>query len=387
MAQDFVFDWWSVVIVLGIVHGFIVALALFLNKKGKPATLMLALLVLVLLWHHLQSISIYLNFFKSFPHFYGADLGSLFLIGPLFYLYIGFVTSSRQKLKPRDTFHFLPFLLTIIIHPVIFLSGQKKVQLIIDWLTATRYDNPHLRQAFLADDIIFALESVHMIIYFALAVFVLHKYSKSLKQFLSSYHQQHYKWLLVLTISMLVVISVSFILQKSLYLVLKYYYYSLDYIYILPMTLFIYVLGFYGLRSPILFSHNLDFRRNEDKYRGSSLTNEKAEQLRNQLELYLEEKKPYLVADITLADMADYLEIPSNHLSQVINEKLGFSFFDLINTYRINEAKRRLQDDAYRADKLLKIAYDCGFSNKVSFNNYFKKLTGVTPSDYRKKYQ
>ena len=385
MAQDPVFDWWSVIIVLGIVQGVIISIALFLNLKKRPALIMLALLILVLVWHHLQSISIYLNFFREFPHFYGADLGSLFLIGPLFYLYIKLVTCENGKLVKWDTLHSLPFFITIIAHPAIFLPGDEKVELILDWLTAIRYDNPHLRQAFLLDDIIFVLESIHMLVYFVLAITLLKKYAYQRKQYVSSLHQTHYQWLTVISILVVIVISVSFILQKTLYVQLKYYYYSLDYIYILPMTIFIYVIGFYALKSPLLFSHNLDFKKIASKYSSSSLTDNRAEEYREQIENYMEREKPYLNPEITLPELADALELPANHLSQVINDKFGLNFFDFINQYRIDEIKRRFADSQYKNDKLLKIALESGFNNKVSFNRYFKKIVGETPSTYRKK--
>ncbi len=385
MAQDPVFDWWSVIIILGIVQGLIIAIALFLNMKKRPALIMLALLVLVLVWHHLQSISIYLNFFREFPHFYGADLGSLFLIGPLFYLYIKLVTSENGKLVKWDWLHTIPFFATIIAHPVIFMPGAEKVELILDWLTAIRYDNPHLRQVFLLDDIIFILESIHMIVYFVLAITLLKTYANQRKQFVSSLHHPHYQWLTLISVFVICVIAISFILQKTLYLQLKYYYYSLDYIYILPMTIFIYVIGFYALKSPLLFAHNLDFKKITSKYSSSSLTDNQAEKYKEQIETYLANEKPYLNPEITLPEIAEAMGLPPNHLSQVINDKFGLNFFDLINKYRIEEVKRRFEDDNYKNDKLLKIAFESGFNNKVSFNRYFKKLEGETPSTYRKK--
>lgn len=93
-------------------------------------------------------------------------------------------------------------------------------------------------------------------------------------------------------------------------------------------------------------------------------------------------EKPYLDPELKLVGLSDRLNIPSNHLSQVINEQLNLSFFDFINKYRVDEAKDILKDRSSN-DTLLKIAFDVGFNNKVSFNNYFKKLTGITPSQFR----
>ncbi len=384
MIQDFQFDLWSIVIILGIVHGVIITLALFLNKKGRPAGIMLAFLVIVLIWHHLQSLSIYLGFFETFPHFYGADLGSLFLIGPLFYFYIRTVTSADGKgLSKWDWLHFLPFVITLIVHPVLFQGTIEKVETIQAWLTATRYDNPVLKKAFILDDVIFWLESAHMLGYLALALFTLRSYGHMRKQYESNAHESNYRWLTHLSMAMLVVISISFILQKSLYVTLNYYYRSLDYIYIIPMTIVIYSIGFFAIKRPVVFTHALDFKMKAVKYARSSLSEEESKEYADKLSGYIYKAKPHLDPDLKLSDLAEYLEIKPNHLSQVINEQFGLSFFDYINRERIEEAKLILHNTDHDNDKLLKVAMDCGFNNKVSFNNYFKKLTGQTPTAFR----
>jgi AraC-like DNA-binding protein len=73
-----------------------------------------------------------------------------------------------------------------------------------------------------------------------------------------------------------------------------------------------------------------------------------------------------------------------HHLSQVLNQKLGLSFYDYINTYRVNEAKILLTDAARADHKIAAIAYDAGFNSLSAFNDVFKKMTGQTPSQYRK---
>ncbi|MCE7992543.1 MAG: AraC family transcriptional regulator [Roseivirga sp.] len=384
MIQEKLFDWWALVIVLGIVHGLVVAFALFLNKRGRPAGSMLALLVLILIWHHLQSLSIYLGFYKTFPHFYGADLGSLFLVGPLFYFYIRSVTSAEGLgIKNQDWLHIIPFVITVILHPVLFQGSVQKVETIQAWLTATRYDNPALKRAFLLDDVIFWLESAHMLAYLGFSLFTLKGYGKIRKQYESKAHESNYQWLIYLTVAMMIVVAVSFILQKSLYLALNYYYYSLDYIYIIPMTIVIYSIGFFAIRRPVVFTHDLDFKMRVTKYARSSMSQEQSAAYARKVQAYMQSEKPYLNSELKLLELAEAVGLKSNHLSQVINEQFGKSFFDFINSYRIEEARRILNDPDRDKEKLLGVALDCGFNNKVSFNNYFKKLTGLTPKAYR----
>ena len=69
-------------------------------------------------------------------------------------------------------------------------------------------------------------------------------------------------------------------------------------------------------------------------------------------------------------------------LSQVINETIGQTFFDFINRYRIEEAKRLLTNPADKKITVLEVLYEVGFNSKSSFNKNFKKVTGQSPSEY-----
>ena len=104
-----------------------------------------------------------------------------------------------------------------------------------------------------------------------------------------------------------------------------------------------------------------------------------------QLEEYLIKAKPYLNNELRLQELAEMLNIPSHHLSQVINEHLQTTFFDFINRHRVEEAKSLMKSDM--ESSLLEIAFKAGFNNKTSFTNAFKKFTKQTPLDYRQQHQ
>jgi AraC-like DNA-binding protein len=74
--------------------------------------------------------------------------------------------------------------------------------------------------------------------------------------------------------------------------------------------------------------------------------------------------------------------MPPHVLSRVINDGFGKNFFDFINTYRIEEFKRRADDPHYKNFTLLGIAYEVGFNSKSAFNRSFKKITGQTPREH-----
>ena len=99
----------------------------------------------------------------------------------------------------------------------------------------------------------------------------------------------------------------------------------------------------------------------------------------------MEREKPYLDANLTLQELAGRVSISLNHLSQLLNERLNQTFFDFVNSYRVQEAKRELCNPAKAHLTILAIAYDVGFNSKSSFNSAFKKHTGITPSEFKRR--
>ena len=89
--------------------------------------------------------------------------------------------------------------------------------------------------------------------------------------------------------------------------------------------------------------------------------------------------------NLTLPLLAEMMEIPSNHLSQLLNEGYGKNFADFVNTYRLEAFKAKVADKSQRHLTILALAYDSGFNSKTVFNTYFKKTMGTTPSAYWKK--
>ena len=99
----------------------------------------------------------------------------------------------------------------------------------------------------------------------------------------------------------------------------------------------------------------------------------------------MEKHKPYLENNLNLRGLAQELDVNANYLSQVINEQHGKNFFEFINSYRVNELKEMMNDPTNRQFTLLSMAFDCGFNSKTTFNTAFKRITGLTPSQYLKK--
>ncbi len=86
--------------------------------------------------------------------------------------------------------------------------------------------------------------------------------------------------------------------------------------------------------------------------------------------------------ELSLADVARRLGVNTGYLSRGLNEGLGVNFATLINGLRAEEVARSLRSG--RADDLLGLALEAGFSSKASFNRAFRAVYGCSPSDYRR---
>lgn len=118
------------------------------------------------------------------------------------------------------------------------------------------------------------------------------------------------------------------------------------------------------------------------KYKNSPLSLTQSKALVEKIEQHLTFEKPYLSSDFNLEKLSADLNVSTHYVSQAINENFGCTFPELINRYRIEEAKHLMSNEEL---KIIAVAYECGFNNKVTFNTAFKKETGITPSEYRKR--
>jgi AraC-like DNA-binding protein len=97
------------------------------------------------------------------------------------------------------------------------------------------------------------------------------------------------------------------------------------------------------------------------------------------------EHKYYLRQDLTLHELASLLGTNTLYISRIINARTGHNFNSFINQYRIEEACKILVADQQQLMSIEGIALTCGFKSKSAFNAAFKKLKGVTPTEYIEK--
>ncbi|TVZ39870.1 AraC-like DNA-binding protein [Alteromonadaceae bacterium 2753L.S.0a.02] len=102
------------------------------------------------------------------------------------------------------------------------------------------------------------------------------------------------------------------------------------------------------------------------------------------LDELMRDKKIYLDSAITLESLATQLSVSPRTLSTILNKHYGCNFFEFINTFRIEDAKKLLVSEQRQDATMLDIMYEVGFNSKATFNNFFKKMEGMTPREYKK---
>lgn len=120
------------------------------------------------------------------------------------------------------------------------------------------------------------------------------------------------------------------------------------------------------------------------KYQQALFTPEELAKQHKRLAQWMDTKRPFLDPNLTLPDLAAALNLPPNHLSQLLNEGFGQNFAEFVNTYRLEHFKEQLADPANAHLTLLGLAFDSGFGSKTVFNTFFKKKMGMTPGKYAK---
>ena len=85
----------------------------------------------------------------------------------------------------------------------------------------------------------------------------------------------------------------------------------------------------------------------------------------------------FLQPSLSLADVADRLRTNKTYVSKLVNNTYNMGFPELLNTLRVDYAQQYIL--SHRDAKQEEIASACGFLSASSFNNIFKKITGVTP--------
>ena len=331
-------------------------------------------LIILILWYLVEFLAIRNVVSIPVGLFYGTRFGSWLMLGPLTFFYTLSVTDQAWRFQRKNALHFLPFVLFGLLIPL--LSGDSLGARQIDYGMLSVFD---FRKKVVTPfeylyAVVFFLQFCHLLAYLIINLRLIKAYKHSLKQQYAAL--PHVKWLTLFNGLMMGVLVLA-----SIYLYILFegriYKRVLDYIYVIPMGFLIYAISYKlsGIAwQPVALPAS--------KYESSSLQPTEIAQIAANLTVLMETEKPYLTNDLRIKDLSEQLTLPSHQLSQVLNQHFGKSFFDYVNSYRVEEAKRLIA--VHPEYTLLHLAFEAGFNNKTSFVNAFKKFEGKTPSAFRK---
>ena len=132
--------------------------------------------------------------------------------------------------------------------------------------------------------------------------------------------------------------------------------------------------------------YDIPVKNTAHKYAKSGLTRDQLLTHKQSLDQIMQSRKEYLRPDLTLPKLAQAVGCSVNNLSQVINSGFGTSFFDYLNRYRIEHARKLLKKSGGQSSAILHVAFTVGFNSNSAFYSAFKKQVGMTPAQYRQKH-
>lgn len=359
----------AVLNLLGAAQGVLLALALLTTKgDNKTANRLLAALTLTISIVVSGAVLLTSNYVFVFPHLSRLHQPFVFLAGPLLFLYIRGLTSREKRFERKDFPHFIPFVFCLIyLLPYYLQSRTEKIRIL-----SLEYIQESFGQWYYIRSALFITQAL---VYLILIALIIIKYSRKAKERNSARDRAvlfEVRFFAIATAVLWVGAILRYVTNLS----------GTNLLVPLGASLLIYAMGYLKMREPEPQTNGKD-ELSVRKYEKSTLTPERSERHLEKVLNFMEKEKPFTDGDLTIQKLAEKLSIPAHHLSQTINERLGQTFSDFINSYRVEEAKRKLLDPALRHLSVLGIAEEVGFNSKSSFNSVFKKYTDMTPSEFR----
>lgn len=360
---------------IGIVISAFLALLILNKKKQSESDKVFGIWQIILAIHFSLLYIRHSELIQEYPHFIGLDTPFVLLHVPFIFFYTRSIIDRSLK-KYQFALHLLPFILMSIALMItfFFIPGNEKLTLYNRQLSG--------QKLFSITDIALFIQCF---IYIPLSYKLIRKHSEIVKANYSSIEKRNLSWLEMILIGASIVFGLNFLLYLFYLISNDIDFQLISKVSILSICLFQLMLGYLGIRyTPIFSEIEENIMRNSPKYGKTGLDEETVKKHFNSLEEYMKINKPYLDSELTLKDLAAQLEISPNHLSQIINQFTNKNFYTYINEYRIEEVSILLTDTAQQKYNILGLAYDAGFKSKSVFNALFKKIKGVTPSEYRK---
>lgn len=360
---------------------FFAVLLVATNSRRLTSTYFLAAFLLAHAFIPLHEMILWGAEFKwtvriNWPQLYFVGGFAYYIDGALLYFCVKSLLFRDFAFKWRDALHLLPLLLFSIFMWLSFyhLPEPQRMEKIYDesFVYSPRY-------------VVVEFLCKCMRVGYALACLALIVgYKKRLKSTHSNIEKVDTNWVVTLVVGLLVVMSMEVVLSVSKIVSLYKPYDLIVFEYIgltgyYTMFVLVNLLVFTGIRYFASFEPVRQKEAPKKHLHDDFLNVEVAEGIDERMR----RDKPFLQTDLTLDHLADDLAIPARDLSMLINRHFGINFYEFVNRYRIEEAQRLLRSEQGRERTITDIYMDVGFNSKSVFNTFFKKIVGVTPSQYR----
>jgi AraC-like DNA-binding protein len=337
---------------------------LLISKKNKSrADQLLTLWVFFILVHQFLMYIFITGEVYRFPFLLGIEQPFPLLQGVFLYLYVALLTNQLPENRKLLILHFVPAAAVYVyLATFLVLPGDQKLEV---------YRNHG------AGYEMFMLVRRYAIwvsgtFYVTWCAFLLRNHRRNIRNQFSDLGHVSLQWLRILTYGM----------GGIWYLVI---FFNSETLILAGIVVFVFLIGFFGVRQAVIFAPAqvpVEDDKQKKMYAKSGLTEEASDKLHQALIQLMSEGALYRKSDLSINDLSTKLGVHPNYLSQIINQKEKKNFYDFVNTYRFEEFKNLIAQQKNQQYTILSLAYDCGFSSKSSFNRYFKKATGQTPSEY-----
>ncbi len=311
------------------------------------------------------------NLFFVFGH-------ALWLEAPILLLYVRTMVYRDYHVRWRDAWLFLPFVaysLYMMLH-YYSLDHSAKIAILYGYET---FDEPSYNRYVSLSRELFRFACG------VLAYIELRRYQTRIKDVFADIEKIDLTWLRILVLGFLAIRADKVVELFGLVLPVQWQYYvDMEFIGLAAnytVMLLISALIFFNLRFSSILTGLPEPKPEPDEKPADKLVIDPEEISR--LESYMREHKPHLNCMLNQDNLSGQLQRSPRHLSQLINRHYQQNFFDFINTYRVEECKRLLADPAKRDETMLEIMESAGFNSKATFNTFFKKKVGLTPSEFR----
>lgn len=368
-------------------------------KRKNPSKKYLGLLLLSMTTFLVINAIHFLGYHNTFSYLYIIYLPVLLSIAPAYFLYILSITRENHDVKKRQRLIlFIPSIVLLIANIFILgpLDQTTRLSLIEEGSFGQNSDgagNPGLLIAFWIGGIILVFGQI---------IFVIMKVSKIMQTEADMMRKEpaylaylEWRWILGISISVLIFLVINALIE----MLVPVKYLGLVVVYNLLMLLSGGIAGFLGMKQDDLLNQveKISFVSDtpdreisqerkmpeRDVAIAGFISNSEAIEIHKMLIDYLESEKPFIQSDYSMHDLCNRLNISRRKISYVLNEIMDKNFYGVINEYRVKEAEALLMKDDLNQLKIEVLGEMVGFQSKSSFNACFKKVTGMTPSEYR----